>query len=1189
MRLRSLIFILLSFTLLLGSCSGEDPLFKRLKPGRTGITFSNRITEDEQYNIMAFEYIYNGGGAAVGDFNNDGLQDLFFSGNMVDNRLYLNQGKWKFRDITAEAGVEGADRWSSGASLVDINNDGWLDIYVCATAYEPGRRRANQLYVNQGAQEGDFPVFVEMAEAYGIADTSYTTTAAFFDYDNDGDLDLYLAVNRFDPRLTPNGYWYKKDPKAEANVDRFYENRYDSIPAHPVYREISAQAGIVRGGFSLGLNIVDIDRDGWKDIYVSNDYNSPDMLFMNNRNGTFTDRSGEYLKHTCYSAMGMNVADMNNDGLADIFVLDMLPEDNLRRKVFLQPYNYVSYLNNETFGYTYQHVRNMLQLNQGKRPDNGQLLFSDVSLYAGIHATDWSWTPMLADFDHDQFRDMIITNGFPKDITDHDFSDFMIMRGNYMTNEVPLTLIPSVKINNYAYKNMLTEEGGIPYFKKVSKEWGINEPSFSSSAAYGDLDNDGDLDYVVNNINDSAFVFRNMLLEKEQGNTNWLKIELKGGQHNLYGLGTIVEIYYNGKRQMWENTPYRGYHATVQTGAHFGLGDIELLDSVRVEWPGGKVQLLYQVAVNQVMALDYRDAEEDGGHTFPATSSIFREVSKELNLDFIHPESDYIDYNVQPLLLHKLSQLGPGMAVSDVNRDGLDDFYIGGSRFNKGRFFLQQPGGNFLESDLLPGEEGEGKREEELGVLFFDADNDQDEDLYLVSGGYEFDITDSSYQDRLFLNEDGRFREAKSALPDLLSSGSCVKAADFDRDGDLDLFVGGRVRPAYYPLPVNSYLLINDGEGNFSIGNENCIPGLDEIGLISDALWTDYDNDGWIDLLLAGEWMPLTLMINEAGKFERMIRIGDDQATGWWNSLAAADFDMDGDMDYVAGNLGSNSLLRATVSAPVSLYVGDYDNDNYLDLIPTTYYTNEQDEPTEFPFFGRTDMGKQLSKLKELYPEHKDFGRATIQEIMEKLPGVTTLLLKGNDQLTSWVENRGHGEFIVHPLPPEVQLAPVFAMLTGDFTGDALPDILLTGNDFGNEIREGRYDALNGLLLQGDGKGNFDPLSMQESGIIIPGDGKSLIQLQAPDSSLLVVSAQNRGPLGLFRSAVHYRTISLNPSDCVAIVNLGDSLSYREELYYGNSYLSQSGRRLWLPSSAKYVEVIDYKGEKRRVPVSEND
>jgi len=1189
MKLAKLLLLLLACLLLLISCDGEHTLFQAMKPGRTGVVFSNRITESEEYNILAFEYIYNGGGAAVADFNNDGLQDIFFSGNMVDNSLYLNMGDWRFKDISESAGIKGVDRWSSGIAVVDINSDGWRDIYVCATAHKPGQRRANQLFVNQGAGKGGTPVFKEMASAYGIADTSYTSTAAFFDFDNDGDLDLYLAVNQFDAKLTPNGYWYKNDPRAEVNADHLYENLSDSVNGQTVFREISAQAGIVRGGFSLGLNILDINRDGWKDIYVSNDYNSPDMLFVNHGNGTFTDRSGDYFKHTCYSAMGMNVADMNNDGLADIFVLDMLPEDNLRRKVMLQPYNYVSYLNNERFDYTYQYVRNMLQLNRGESPESGQLIFSDVGLFAGIHATDWSWTPMLADFDHDQFRDIIITNGFPKDITDHDFSDFMTMRGNLMGHEIPLQLIPSVKLENYAYKNQLEAEGGIPYFSKVSEEWGITEPSFSSSAAHGDLDNDGDLDYVVNNIDDSAYVFRNMLMEQEPEHANWLKVSLKGGTKNLDGLGAIIEIYYDGKQQMWENTPYRGYHASVQIGAHFGLAALTMLDSVRVEWPGGKVQVLYDVQANQELLVDIRNATMPGIHVNPDTDLIFRDVSKNLGLEYIHPESDFIDYNVQALLLHKLSQLGPGLAASDVNRDGLEDLYLGGSRFHKGRFFIQQAEGHFIERDLLPGEGGENKREEELGVLFFDADQDGDEDLYVVSGGYEFDISDSSYQDRLFMNEGGNFQEATNALPDFLSSGSCVRAADFDRDGDLDLFVGGRVLPAYYPLPVNSYLLINNGEGKFSMGNETYIPELNEVGLISDALWTDFNNDGWVDLLLAGEWMPLTLLVNEAGVFDRSIQIGGDEALGWWNSLASADFDMDGDMDYVAGNLGSNSLLRASEKSPVSLYVGDYDNDSYLDLIPTSYFTNEEDMLTEYPFFGLTDMGKQLNKFKDIYTEYKAFGQASIDEVMSRLPDATRLLLKVNFQLTSFIENRGHGEFVINPLPAEVQLAPVFAILTGDFTGDASPDILLTGNDFGNEVREGRYDALNGLLLQGDGQGNFHPLPMQESGIFIPGDGKSLVKLAAPDGSLLVASGENRGPLGVFRSQVPYPSLTLEPFDYAVIISLQDGRTYREELYHGNSYLSQSSRRLWFPSSAQSVEVVTYSGEKRMVSMHKNE
>ena len=1179
------IFILITTLLLsIASCDREPTLFHKLDPGTTGIEFSNRITETEQYNILAFEYIYNGGGVAIGDFDNDSLQDLFFSGNMVNNELYLNKGNFRFLNISGPAGIGGADRWCSGSAAVDINNDGWLDIYVCATSYEPAERRTNLLYVNQGLNQDGIPYFSEMAGEYGLADTTFSTAAAFFDYDNDGDLDLYVAVNRFDPSLAANAYWWDHDPRFAVNRDRLYESSFDSAAGHAVYRDVTDAAGILKGGFTLGINILDIDRDGWKDIYVSNDYNSPDMLFMNNGDGTFTDATRKYFKHICYSAMGMNSADMNNDGLTDIFVLDMLPEDNLRRKAMLQPYDYISYIHNEKFSYPYQHVRNMLQLNRGKRPDNGELIFSEVGFFAGVHATDWSWTPMIADFDHNQFRDLIVTNGFPKDITDHDFSDFMTMRRNFMTNEESLEIIPSVRLYNYAYRNELDSPGGIPHFSNVTKSWGISEPSFSNSAAYVDLDNDGDLDYVVNNIDDSASVYRNMLLEEGGDQNNWLKVSFIGGKENIHGLGAIIELYYGGRIQVWEHSPYRGYHSSVQMGAHFGLGDEIRLDSIRILWPDGKGQMLYDVHVDQVLTVNYQDAGSVNEPPPDELYTIFREISSDARVDFLHPEADYIDFNAQSMLLHKLSQYGPGIAVSDVNRDGLDDFYVGGSHFNKGRFFLQQADGTFSEVDLLPGPEGEEKRQEELGVLFFDADNDGDEDLYLVSGGYEFDIGDSSYQDRLFLNENGIFTLSEGALPKFLASGSCVKAADFDRDGDLDLFVGGRVRPFYYPLPVDSYILINNGMGSFRLGDNTIAPFLKEIGMISDALWTDADNDGWVDLLLAGEWAPLILIRNNAGKLTDTIQIGGKGAVGWWNSLASVDFDLDGDMDYVAGNLGRNSLIKTGAGSPVSIYAGDYDNDMRLDLIPTAYYLSESGDMREYPFFGRKDMEKQLREFSKLFHGHKEFGLATVDEVMSKLPDVTQLHLQANYQLTSVIENKGGGEFEVRELPAEAQLAPVFGMLTGDFTNDRLPDILLTGNDYGNEIGNGRYDALNGLLLQGDGSGNFKPLPMQYSGIIIPGDGKSLARLQVSDSEMVILCGQNRGKLGIFRNQYRYRSIPLETDDRTAIIHLRDGRSYREEVYYGDSYLSHSGRRIWIPrDDISHVEIISYHGDARTI------
>jgi len=1190
----------LIFALFFCACTkNPPPLFEQLLPDKTGIHFSNQIVEDDTFNVLSFEYVYNGGGVGIGDFNNDGLQDVFFTGNMRGNKLYLNRGDFQFEDVTETAGVAATNRWNSGVAVVDINNDGRLDIYVCATTYEPGKRRANSLFINNGAQT-DGITFTEMAAEYGIADTSHTTNAAFFDYDNDGDLDLYLVINQMDQGAVPNNYRQKIVDGTSHRTDKLFRNDFDEKSGHAVFTDISKEAGITIEGFGLGINICDINRDGWKDIYITNDYLTNDLFWINSpmADGApgrrFADKAPSYLKHTSHSAMGNDVVDLNNDALADIVALDMLPEDNFRRKTMLPPNNYTTYFNNDRFGYQYQYVRNTLQLNQGVRPDNGDLLFSEISMFSGISSTDWSWTPLIADFDNNGYRDIIVTNGFPNDVTDRDFIDYNNDKGSFLNKAQLLEKIPSVKIRNYAFQNVTADASDlanpghqIPTFKNVTKDWGITRESFSNGAAYADLDNDGDLDYVVNNINDSAFVFKNKLIESKSVNSNWLKIKFKGSENNRNGLGAIVELYYgNGKKQFWENTPYRGYLSSVESGAHFGLGSASQLDSVVIIWQEGKTEVLKSVATNQVLEVTIQNAAARPPSTIsrpPAT--VFTDVTALLNINFIHRESDYIDYNVQRLLPHKLSQYGPGIAASDINGDGLDDVYIGGSHFNKGTFFIQQANGSFEMKDLLPGPDGDAKTEEELGVLFFDADNDGDVDLYLANGGYEFELSDSVYQDKLFLNENGEFKLAKNALPKFLCSSSCVKAADYDRDGDLDLFVGGRVLPFEYPTPVSSYLLRNDGKGNFSIVNQTDAPGLTDIGLVCDGLWTDFDNDGWVDLLLAGEWMPLTLFRNKNGVLDPDSQIEIPNSIGWWNSLTAADFDLDGDMDYVAGNLGLNTLLRSTEQQSIGLYFADFDDNKGIDVLLSAFFPDRKGRPTEFPFFVRGDMDMQLPKLRGLFPRHYLYGEATIQDVVERFPKIKPTVYKANQLKTCYIENKGGNKFTLHELPVQAQLAPVYGMISGgDFNGDLLPDLLLCGNDYGTELGMGRYDALNGLLLTGNGKGGFTPVSMQESGICIPGDAKSLVELQAADGNMLVAAGQNRGPLKVFKKPVPKKKyISLNALDCVGIIRLTDGRAYRVELPYGHGFLSQSARRLSLPEQAKSVEVTDYQGNKRIV------
>ena len=861
----------------------------------------------------------------IGDFNNDGLQDIYFAGNLVSNKLYLNKGNLKFQDITKEAKVDGEGRWCKGVSVVDINNDGWMDIYLCVTMNHDPKKRRNLLYVNQGLDKNGIPVFKEMAKEYGLDDTTSSTMADFFDYDNDGDLDMYLTVNQIVPGNNPSLFRPIITDGSYPSTGRLYRNDWDPVLKHPVFHDVTKQAGLTIEGYGHGATIADFNKDGWKDIFVSNDFISNDLLYINNHDGTFTDKAASYFKHTSANGMGQDVIDINNDGLSDVVELDMNPEDNYRKKMMMGSNSYQTYINSDLYGYQYQYVRNTLQLNQGPRVNSndsiGDPIFSDIGFFSGISQTDWSWCPLVTDFDNDGFRDIIITNGFPRDVTDHDFISFRQRSSQIASKEFTLAQIPQVKLHKYAFHN-----NGDLTFTDVSTAWGLNTLTFSNGAAYADLDNDGDMDVIVNNINDEATVYENTSMNNPKNHPHYLAVKLNGDSLNVNGLGCLIELHYGGKQQTYEQTPYRGYLSTMQIEPHFGLGNVSIIDSLIIKWPDGKQQLLQHVAANQTITINKRDAHEFYSLALPAfdKNALFKEVTDSVNIHYVHKAKDFIDFNIQRLLPHKFSEYGPSLAVGDIDGNGLDDIVSGGSFNYSAQLFLQQPNGKFIQKSLLKGKDTLNKNREDEGLLLFDADGDGDLDLYIASGGFEGKHDTPSYQDKLYINDGkGNFTEDSSALPQNFTSKFCVRAIDYDKDGDLDLFVSGRVDPGNYPKPVSSFIFRNDsknGHIKFTDVTESVAPALKNIGLVCDALFTDFDNDGWQDLILAGEWMPVTFLKNDKGVFKNVTSAsGISNNIGWWNTIVSGDFDNDGDMDYIVGNLGQNSFYKASDQYPVSI------------------------------------------------------------------------------------------------------------------------------------------------------------------------------------------------------------------------------------------------------------------------------
>jgi hypothetical protein len=1175
------------------SCK-QHTLFEKISSSYSGVHFSNTIVENDSINPLDKLNIYNGGGVGIGDFNNDGLQDIYFVGNAVSNKLYLNKGDMKFDDVTKEAGVAGSGGWGRGVAVVDINNDGLMDIYVCYTLLNDSLKRRNLLYVNQGIDKSGVPHFKEMGKEYGLDINVHSTMASFFDYDNDGDLDMYLTVNEAQSNENTSSFRPIIKDGSKRSTGRLYRNDWDPVLKHGVYHDVSKQAGILIEGYGHATSIVDINRDGWKDIYVTNDFLTNNILYINNHDGTFTDKSRQYFKHTANSAMGQDVEDINNDGLADVFELDMSPEDNYRRKMFMGSNTYQLYQNFDFYGYQFQYNRNTLQVNQGPRAGQndsiGDPAFSETSFLSGTAQTDWSWCPLITDFDNDGYRDIVITNGYPRDVTDHDFTTFRAEAYLVASKKQILDQIPIVKIPNYAFKN-----GGNLEFADVTKSWGLGEPSFSNGAAYADLDNDGDMDMVINNIDDEAFIYKNTSRETDKKNNNYLQVQFKGGQQNRNGIGAWADIYYeHGKHQVYENTPYRGYLSTIQNIAHFGLGKDSLLDSVVVRWQNGKKQTIQHVKANQVLKVDIANAHENYTFNVPAinSKSLFREVTSSVGVTYKHKEDDLVDFNIQKLLPHKLSQYTPAVAVGDVDGNGYDDMVVGGTSRYPAQLFLQQANGKFIQRDLTPAEQKSASYQfKDEGMLLFDADGDGDLDLYVASGGYEKEPNSPYYQDRIYINDGkGNFKLQEDALPKNLTSKLCVKAIDYNRDGKLDLFVSGRVEPWSYPKPVSSMILRNDskdGHIKFTDVTASVAKSLKNVGMVCDAIFSDFDNDGWPDLILTGEWMPVTFLKNDHGVFKNVTDdTGISNKLGWWNTITAGDFNHDGKIDYIVGNTGLNTFYKATEKYPVYITAKDFDNNGSYDAFPSVFLKDQDGEMKEFPAQTRDDIVKQMIGMRVKFQNYKSFAVATMDSVITPEMRKGAIRLKANILQSCYLQNNGNGKFTMVPLPIEAQTSQLDGMVVDDFDGDGNLDVAISGNDYGTEVSTGRYDAFNGLMLKGDGKGHFKPLSIQQSGIYIPGDGKALVKLRGAKGNYLLAATQNKDVMKIFelKRAVH--TIALQPLDMFATIKYKNGKTGKEEFYNGTSFLSQSGRFFNTDQTMQSVTITDSNGHIRNISLN---
>jgi hypothetical protein len=1055
--------------------------FNLLKPENTGIDFQNTINESTYFNHYYYSQIYVGSGVAIGDINNDGLPDVFFGGNQVADRLYLNKGDFKFENITKKSKVARNSGWTWGVTMADVNADGYLDIYVSRNGYseKPGDRR-NQLYINNQDL-----TFTESAQKYGLGDVGFSTQAVFFDMDNDGDLDMYQVNQLADKKLL----LINKIPQDQFKFfrDRLYRNENGK------FKDVSEEVGITRDiAYGLSVNATDFNNDGWMDLYVANDYAEPDFMYYNNGDGTFTNVIHDKLKHITQLSMGSDTGDINNDGLLDLITTDMTPEDHYRSKTNMASMSTEAFQAMVNAGAHYQYMANALQINTGKGG------FSDIGNMAGIAYTDWSWASLLVDLDNDGLKDIIVSNGIKKDVDNNDYRNKVKALGKNATAEGLFQLskdTPSQPVSNYVFNNK-----GNFQFKKVAKEWGFDTPSFSNGMAYGDLDNDGDLDVITNNIDAPAFVYEN------KANGNFLKINVTGSSKNKFGIGAKAIIKHGEIEQLVENTVTRGFISSVEHGMFFGLGkDIEV-DRVEVLWPDGKSNVYTNVSANSVLEVNYKDAKENELQATPTGDAYIQElVAEDIGIDFIHKENEFDEYTEEILLPHNVSQNGPFIASGDVNNDGLEDIFVGGAVGQSGTLFLQNINGQFSRSDSQPWDKD--KLSEDLGALFIDVDSDNDMDLYVASGGSEYKQGDILLKDRLYINDGkGNFKKDSRALPDLRVSSQCVKVSDIDKDGDFDLFVGTRLIPGAYAFPATSYLLINEN-GKFQVANQDVAPDLSNIGMVTDAIFTDIDNDNDDDLMIVGEWMEVKLLTNEKGKFtDSSENFGLNDSRGIWWSVTASDLDGDGDDDYIIGNLGKNNKFKASEEHPFKVYANDFDNNGTNDVVLAKFYKDGY-----VPVRGRECTSQQMPYVAEKFEDYHSFASSKLIDILpeENVDDAVVYEIKNFESIILINEN---GKLVRQALPIQSQISPIKSSLVLDINKDGNLDIITAGNHFGVEVETTRYDAGYGNVLLGDGNNNFKAITPAEGGFYVPNDSRNMNLISQKSETLLFVTNNNGKP-----------------------------------------------------------------------------